>query len=583
MKCVAEYVNMVYYRSLNNTGLYINLYTPSTVTWNGITLTQTTTYPESPDINFTINSTSAKTFSLHFRKPAWLTGVATFRVNGTAITTPAITNGWYAISRKWTNGDKVQITYPMSFELKRLDPVKAYPVALTYGPVVMAAKITDGRSYPTSVYPTPAGSNLTASGQSLVFNAINIPGQVVKPFYNYEAGEPYVLYLDTLHANAIPMRSFKSTGDTGRWWGFAGTTSITTNKPGNAISFTFYGAGLKLTGAKYWDGGQYSVTIDGINYGTIDEYKAGAINQPWEQQYTGLTLGKHSVVLTMLATKTTPAATPYCNFGRSFVLGLKEPIVGTVNSGTYEIGSYITWLNGNSKSLCIAGSPPGMANNAAVVQLGSQANTSVKWNITSLGNGEYKIVNVNSGKALDAGSATAGNLLTQQTPGSGISQKWKIVQYGNQAAYQLIPVKKALKVSVKNASQANGAQIELGTSSNSNSYFMLYNLNSIAELIAIEPVSPNVVAGEKNDAEVKFFTYPNPSSGQFNLKVDTHTDDKVELMIYNFSGKEVYRSTGTGSINTPVDLRPEKRSADHLFIAKMITGGKIYHYKILTP
>ena len=78
-------------------------------------------------------------------------------------------------------------------------------------------------------------------------------------------------------------------------------------------------------------------------------------------------------------------------------------------------------------------------------------------------------------------------------------------------------------------------------------------------------------------------TYPNPSNGQFTLDIDIHTSDKMEVTIYNFSGKEVYRAEGTGKINQYVDLGPVKQITDHIFVAKLFTGGKWYNYKILTP
>ncbi|RYE17103.1 MAG: hypothetical protein EOP51_24520, partial [Sphingobacteriales bacterium] len=451
-QAVAEYVNMIYFRKLNNTGLYVNLYIPSVVNFNGITVTQKTAYPESPDVNFTVTGRESRTFTMYFRKPAWLTRSATFTINGKVIQTPAATQGWYPVNHSWANGDKIKISYPMTFTLKRVNPLTEYPVALTYGPVVMAAKITDGTNYPAMIYPTPAGSNLlSVPGQPLAFSATNLPGQMVQPFYSFNAGEPYVVYLDTAHANAVPMRNFKSTGDPGRWWGFAGTSTITTNKPGNAITFTFYGGGLKLSGAKYWDGGQFSVAIDGTSFGIIDEFKAGAMNQYWEKEFNGLTLGKHTVVLTMLATKTTTAATPYCNFGRSFALNLKIGEKGEIADGAYEISSYITSAKGISKSM-------------GITQFGPLASADMKWMISSLGYGEYKIVNINYGKALDAGATISGSFPSLKTISTAASQKWKITQLGAYPVYQIRPVTNTgIAVSVKDGSTANGAKSELNS------------------------------------------------------------------------------------------------------------------------
>ncbi|MEO5891081.1 MAG: beta-L-arabinofuranosidase domain-containing protein [Ferruginibacter sp.] len=570
-QAIAEYVNMIYFRKLNNSGLYVNLYVPSNVNFNGIILTQTTTYPESPDVIFTVAGTPMKAFTMYFRKPEWLTGKAEFSINGKSIATPAVADGWYPISRAWANGDKIKLSYPMNFALKRVNLLTEYPVALTYGPVVMAAKVTDGTHYPATMYQTPAGSNLTpVLGQALVFNSTNLPGQMVQPFYSYRAGEPYIVYLDTVHANAIPMRNFKTTGDPARWWGFAGTSSITTNKPGNAITFTFYGAGLKLSGAKYWDGGQFSVNIDGALFGIIDEYKSGAINQYWEKSFTGLTQGKHTVTLTMLATKTTTAATPYCNFGRSFTIGLMEWEKGAITSGTYEISSYITGIKSISKSIGNA-------------QFGPKATEDMKWMITSIGNSEYSIVNATNGKALDAGAATSGSSLSLQSPSSNISQKWKITQVGSNPVYQIKPGKNpGLGASIKDGSTASGARVELGSLASPNSYFLLYNLNGEARVaeIANEPMA---TTNKKSTPGLIFSVYPNPSNGRFTLEADIHTDEKFEVKIFSLTGREVYSIEGNGKITKIIDLSTVIQATDHFFVAKLFAEGKIYHYKILTP
>ncbi|RCH54762.1 hypothetical protein DJ568_09750 [Mucilaginibacter hurinus] len=570
-QAIAEYVNMIYFRKVDNAGLYVNLYVPSTVNFNGIKLTQTTAYPESSDINFTVTGNPKKAFTMYFRKPAWLTGAATFSINGNSIATPAMSNGWYEVSHAWANGDRVKISYPMTFALNKVNPLTEYPVALTYGPVVMAAKAIDGTHYPASIYQYPAGSGLTpVSGKPLAFKSTHLPGQMVQPFYRYNAGEPYIMYLDTAHANAIPMRNFKNNGDPARWWGFAGTSSITTNKPGNSINFTFFGAGLKLTGGKYWDGGQFSVYIDGVSFGIIDEFKSGAINYYWEKSFTGLTQGKHTVVLTMLATKTTTAATPYCNFGRSYALNLREWEKGDITGGTYEISSYITGTKSISKSI-------GMA------QLGPVANKDMKWMVTSVGNGEYSIVNPASGQALDAGSGSTGTLLSLKNHGTSASQKWKITRVGAYPVYQITPVKNpGTAASIRGGSTASGAHIELGPLASPNSYFLFFRLSDDTgtAVIANEP-SQSIY--EQITPEITFSAYPNPSNGRFILEVDTRSIEKCDIRIFSIAGREVYSVQGSGKLTQFIDLSTAKKGNDHFFIAKLTTGGKIYHYKILTP
>ena len=67
-EAVAEYADLVYFK--NTSGIFVNVFTPSVVTWNGVTLTQSTRFPESSDISFNITTSAPKDFAIQFRKPS---------------------------------------------------------------------------------------------------------------------------------------------------------------------------------------------------------------------------------------------------------------------------------------------------------------------------------------------------------------------------------------------------------------------------------------------------------------------------------------------------------------------------------
>lgn len=101
--------------------------------------------------------------------------------------------------------------------------------------------------------------------------------------------------------------------------------------------------------------------------------------------------------------------------------------------------------------------------NGARVQLYSSNNTNAqKYRFESIGNGTYKIVNVNSGKVLDvAGGSTAnGAALQQYTNNNTVAQQWTVRNYGSgKVALVSVNANKAVDIPGGNAVQQ--AQLQL--------------------------------------------------------------------------------------------------------------------------
>lgn len=101
--------------------------------------------------------------------------------------------------------------------------------------------------------------------------------------------------------------------------------------------------------------------------------------------------------------------------------------------------------------------------NGARVQLYSSNNTNAqKYRFESIGNGTYKIINVNSGKVLDvAGGSTAnGAALQQYTSNNTVAQQWTVRNYGSgKVALVSVNANKAVDIPGGNAVQQ--AQLQL--------------------------------------------------------------------------------------------------------------------------
>lgn len=104
-EAVAEYAGLVYFK--DHSGLYVNIYTPSVVTWKGVTLTQDTRFPESDKISFRLNTPGPRSFTLHFRRPSWLKEQPDILVNGQKVKA-RLSDNWYQVTRQWKDGDHIQ-------------------------------------------------------------------------------------------------------------------------------------------------------------------------------------------------------------------------------------------------------------------------------------------------------------------------------------------------------------------------------------------------------------------------------------------------------------------------------------------
>ena len=164
----AKYGDSIYFH--NADALYVNLFIPSTVAWRdkGLTLTQTTTFPESDTTRLVIDAKKPVRMSLRIRKPSWCDAVSV-SVNGRSMRIAPDREGYIAVERQWRARDTVDVRLPMSLRAVAL-PGAAEFVAFVYGPVVLAGRLgTEGV--------TPAGQiikNERTSG-SMLNAQVDIP------------------------------------------------------------------------------------------------------------------------------------------------------------------------------------------------------------------------------------------------------------------------------------------------------------------------------------------------------------------------------------------------------------------------
>jgi uncharacterized protein len=136
----AKYGDSIYFKS--SAALWVNLFIPSVVTWKeiGMTLRQTTSFPETPVTHLAVSIAGPPVrATLHVRRPAWCSRM-TVRVNGRRWTAVVSAAGYVGIDREWRDGDRIEVTLPMTLRAEPL-PGTDDVIAFLYGPIVLAGRL----------------------------------------------------------------------------------------------------------------------------------------------------------------------------------------------------------------------------------------------------------------------------------------------------------------------------------------------------------------------------------------------------------------------------------------------------------
>jgi DUF1680 family protein len=208
-QCVADYHNLIYYR--DGSGLYVNLYVPSEVTWKGpggdVKMVQKTAYPEEETSTLTLEMGAPSRFSLRFRVPEWASG-ATATVNGAPFPAEARPGTWAEIARIWAQGDSVEIRIPMALKMAPVDRQHPRRVAVVRGPVVLVMDDWVFEEIPQLPEPGGLDTWLVPDEKPGVFRIAATDGRKLqakfRPFYAVGEVTPYRMYHD-LDAAPVPV------------------------------------------------------------------------------------------------------------------------------------------------------------------------------------------------------------------------------------------------------------------------------------------------------------------------------------------------------------------------------------------
>ena len=131
----ARYGEMIYAHEGND--LIVNLFIPSTLTWDGLTVKQENRFPSQESTDIIIQTKKPRQMSIKVRQPWWCNGMKVV-VNGSPIDTKA-EDGYLIVTRRWQDGDKLHVDLPMHLTAMTTPDGKPQ-YSFLYGPVVLAAK-----------------------------------------------------------------------------------------------------------------------------------------------------------------------------------------------------------------------------------------------------------------------------------------------------------------------------------------------------------------------------------------------------------------------------------------------------------
>jgi uncharacterized protein len=210
----SKFNNSIYFH--DDHGIYVNLFIASEVNWpeKGIRLGQETQFLEREGTELVVSAERPVEMLLKIRIPYWATRGGTVRLNGEPLDVFSNPGSYLSLHRTWGNGDRVEVTLPMSLHIDPL-PGDGTQQAVMYGPLVLAGRLGNSGLSESNTYlgyhASPGGKPVAAPeiqagrdgkanwvepvrGQTLTFTTVG-QGQATElvPLQKLQ-GERYVVY-----------------------------------------------------------------------------------------------------------------------------------------------------------------------------------------------------------------------------------------------------------------------------------------------------------------------------------------------------------------------------------------------------
>ena len=125
---------------------------------------------------------------MRIRVPYWANQGVTAKINGKPMNVTSEPGSYLAIDRKWENGDKLEITIPMSLHTHPM-PDDNSIVAMMYGPLVLAGQLGSEGLTSENVHTTQNWYRFPQS-QIATVSPLTISSDNIKDWIEPVAGKP---------------------------------------------------------------------------------------------------------------------------------------------------------------------------------------------------------------------------------------------------------------------------------------------------------------------------------------------------------------------------------------------------------
>ncbi|MET7698358.1 RICIN domain-containing protein [Streptomyces sp. NPDC005485] len=231
-----------------------------------------------------------------------------------------------------------------------------------------------------------------------------------------------------------------------------------TNKAGDYVQYAFTGTGIRYLGMKQPNMGKVDVYVDGtLTQSGIDAYAPTVTKQVPLFEKTDLAAGPHTIKVVCTGTKNASSSNTVCALDA--FASLSFPAANTF----YKI------LNKNSgKAIDVSGGSTSAGAN--IIQWNDTGAPNQRWRWIAVGDGTYEIVNLNSGQLLDVtgGSTADGATVIQQPDHNSASQHWRPVA-NESGSYEMKNANSGKLLAVSGSSTTAGAQLVQTTDTNAGS------------------------------------------------------------------------------------------------------------------
>jgi uncharacterized protein len=181
----------IYFRSIDNQTLYVNLFIPSTLIWpeRNVVVKQRTDFPYADTTRIILNGGGR--FDIKVRVPGWATRGFFVKINGRKQALKAAPGSYLTLRRTWRDKDAIEIRMPFHFYP---DSVMDRPdiAGIFYGPILLAAEEAASRTDWRAVTLNLADLGKSISGDPATLH-FKIDDVAFKPFY--ESYNRYSVYL----------------------------------------------------------------------------------------------------------------------------------------------------------------------------------------------------------------------------------------------------------------------------------------------------------------------------------------------------------------------------------------------------